>query len=75
MLSRMTLMRAGVYSAGGGLALLVLGMVAAGNFGPCGPSSEWSLVPLFVGIAGTPIGLILMLAGGIAKLFGNRSQT
>jgi hypothetical protein len=75
MLSRMTLMRAGVYSAGGGLALLVLGMVAAGNFGPCGPSNEWTLVPLFVGIASIPIGLVLMRVSGLAKLLTSRSQT
>lgn len=74
MLSRMTLMRAGVYSAGGGLALLILSM-ATGNFGPCGPSNEWALVPFFVGVAGIPIGLVLMLVSGVAKLFGNRSQS
>lgn len=76
MLPRMTLLRAGAYSAGGGLALIVLGIAlgaATNGFGPCGPSNICSFVPFYLGIAVLPIGLILILAGGVAKLIGDRT--
>jgi hypothetical protein len=64
--------------AGGGLAAMVLGFVASGGFGPCGPQHEGPFVLAITGLACFFAGLVVLLTGffqiGIQKLRNSSSD-
>jgi hypothetical protein len=68
----MSVLRAGAYSAGVSLGL-ILAVCATGDMGPCGPSNPLLELPFLTGLLGFPIGLILMLVGGMTKLWRRKA--
>lgn len=73
MLSRMSLLRIGAYSAGVGTALFAV-CLYTGHLEPCGPSDGWIFVPFVPGGASLLIGLVLLLMGNLAKLLRERNE-